>query len=445
MKSMTSGNPGRLILAFALPMLIGSFVQIFYTLSDSYIVSRTLGVSSYAAVGSTAVLIAIIYGFNRGLVNGFCIVCAQRFGAGDIKGTAKSFVHSFSLCMIAGLAISAVLLPAARIILAAVHTPEEIADDAFCYLATLIGFVSLTMASDALSSMLLAVGDSKSPLAFQLASSIVNVVLDCLFIMAFHMGVFGAAIATVISQVISGSLCALKIFSKYPELLPEKGGWRLESGECLVHLKLGASMAFQQSIIWIGNIFVQSSVNAMGTVVIAAVAMAQRIREINMSPIFCVAAAASVFTAQNNGANLPERIISGIKHSVLIVLAASVFMAFFNLLMGRGITEVLLEGNPEAAGLAYTYLLYVGFTLILLGFMLVFRSMLQGLKKTAAPTICSVMETAMSLACALYFVPAFGFIGVCLANPLSWLVSGIPIYIASCRHISKISRKRKAR
>jgi Na+-driven multidrug efflux pump len=275
-----------------------------------------------------------------------------------------------------------------------------------------------------------AMGDSLTPMIFMVIATFCNIVLDILFVVVIPWGVRGAAAATVISEIIAGILSVAFLLRKFRRFLPERQDWRAGYKDTGHHLSLGIAMALQRSIVEAGNILVQAAMNSLGAMTIAAVSAAQRVRGLNMMPMFAVSRALATYTAQNFGAKKMDRVYRGIFQACLISLALSVFMALLNQFTGAPIVSLFLKDSPEAVALATQYILITGYTVFILGIMLVFRSALQGLGMKTAPILCGVMETVMSILAAFFLIPQLGFIGVCLVNPLSWLASGIPLYIA---------------
>jgi putative MATE family efflux protein len=435
---MTGGFPGKVLFLFTLPIMAGDFFRLFYSMADAIIVGQTLGPRSLAAIGCTTPLLSFVLGFTVGLTAGFSIILAQRFGAGDSdarRGALRlSFTASLLLCGAAALLLSALCLPLVRPVLALLNTPLEIRDEAASYMLILIGGIGIALVDFLLSNCIRSLGDSRTPLYFQVAASLVNIVLDYVFILVFHWGVAGAAIATVIANLCTAVLCGRHIVRRYPQLLPSRDLFRgfaakfFPEAACL--LPLGLSMGVQRSIVEIGNILVQGAMNGLGALSIAAVAAGQRIRQLNMLPLFALSMSVSVFTAQNYGAGKVERIYGGLRQASLISLGFCALMALVNFSSGPLLPSLFLRDSPEAVVLAIRYIRYIGATLSFLALMLIFRSGLQGMGKNISPTICSVLETVMSVITALLLVPRFGFTGICLANPLSWIASGIPLYIA---------------
>jgi putative MATE family efflux protein len=430
LKLLVSGHPAKGLFFFSLPLMAGDVLQLFYNVTDTFIVGRTLGIGALAAVSCSFGLIALVFGFAIGLTNGFTIIMAQRYGAGDGEGLRRSVAVSLGLCLVFGLVATLILAPLSRNILGWMRTPDEILDEAARYLLVILCGISVTIAYNMLSGIMRALGDSKSPLYFLLISSLANIVLTWLFIRCFNGGVAGAAIATVLSELLSCVLCLRFIIKKYAGVFPSKRHWKPFRGDIVSHLGLGISMGLQQSIVEAGNILVQTAMNGMGVLTIAAVSVAQRVRYLNMLPLFGISRAITTYTAQNLGAGKVKRIYQGMVYAVLISFVFSGIMMTLNLFLGAPITAWFLGEEEAAIRLAHTYLIYVGLTLFLLALMLVFRSVLQGLGKRLAPTLCSLMEMVMSVFAAFFLIPRFGFTGICLANPLSWFASGLPVYIA---------------
>jgi putative MATE family efflux protein len=426
---LTSGNPARRIIAFALPLLIGDFLYIFYTMTDAFIVGRWLGINGLAAVGACYSIIGFVFGFIHGLPGGFTVITAQRVGAGDAEGIRRSIAAGLSLCLFASIIMTALLLPFCRTFLSLMRTPAEIINDASVYVFVILSGSSIAVFSSMLAGIIRAGGDSLSPTIFFAIGIICNIFLDILCVVVFSWGVFGAALATVLSELISCILILRFLIRRFPQFLPRKQDWLAGRREFGIHLSLGFAMGLQQSIVEIGNILVQTAINGLGAMTVAAVSAAQRVRGLNMMPIFALSRAMTTYTAQNYGAGKMDRVYKGVFQSCLIALGLGVFMAAINQFTGAPIASLFLKDSPEAVALAHRFILYTGYTVFILGIMLVFRSSLQGLGMRSAPILCGIMETVMSILAAFVLIPQLGFTGVCLVNPLSWLVSGIPLYI----------------
>jgi putative MATE family efflux protein len=431
---MTEGNPARVLVLFSLPLMAGDFFRLFYSMADAAIVGQTLGANSLAAIGCTTPLLGFVNGFVIGLAGGFSIVLAQRFGAGGGEPLRLSFSLSILLCWAAALTLSLLLLPLVRPLLGLLNTPREISEEAASYMFFIIAGLGITITDIFLSGCIYSLGNSRIMLYFQTAASLLNIALDYCFILILRWGVGGAAIATIVSHFASAFLCGVYIVRRCPQILPSRNLWRnlrlKFRDELKVLLSLGFSMGLQRSIVEAGNILVQGAMNSLGAAAVAAVAAGQRVRQLNMLPLFALSRATATFTAQNYGAGRMERIYRGLRQACFISLGISLLMALVNFFAGSLLTGLFLKDAPEAAAMSWKYLKFIGASLCFLGLMLIFRGCMQALGRSVSPTVCSVLETAMSTVTAFLLVPSLGFTGICLANPLSWFTSGLPLYIA---------------
>ena len=427
---LTSGNPAKRIIVFALPILAGDFLHLFYTMTDAFIVGRWLGINGFAAIGAGASLIQFMFSFAIGLTGGFVVITTQRVGEGSEAGIRRSTAAGLLLSLAASVILTAVILPLVPQILLAMKTPPEIIGESAGYVSITTAGISVFVFYFLLSGFIHAGGNSFTPFLFLLIATACNIALDIFFIVVFSWGIRGVAAATLISEFIALTLCVIFLFRKFRRFLPGPDDWREGRKEIGAHLSLGIAMSLQRCIVEAGNILVQTAINTMGAVSIAAVSAAQRIRGLNMMPVFALSRAVTTYTAQNFGAQKTDRVNKGIFQACLISLGLGVFMAVLNRFTGTPIVSLFLGDNPQAVALARQYILFTGYTVFILGIMLVFRSALQGLGMKTAPILCGVMETVMSIIAAFVLIPRLGFTGVCLVNPLSWLASGIPLYIA---------------
>ena len=276
-KDMTSGSPMKLILGFAIPLLMGMLFQQVYSLMDTIIVGRFLGVSALAAVGATGSINFLIIGFCLGVCNGFGLPISQRFGARDYDSLRKYVGNSAILSVIIAAFMTALTVIFARDILVLMKTPEDIIDLSYAYIVVIFAGIPATILYNILSSYLRALGDSIAPLIFLVISACLNIGLDLLFIIVFHMGVFGAAFATVLSQAVSGILCLIYICSKVELLHLHKDDWKLDKHYVNFLLMMGLPMGFQYSITAIGSVILQSAVNSLGSTAVASMTAAGKI------------------------------------------------------------------------------------------------------------------------------------------------------------------------
>jgi putative MATE family efflux protein len=410
--------------------MAGELFQLSYNFADALIVGRILGLEALAAVGCTLSLVHFVFGFIIGLTSGFSIFISQRFGAGDEEGVRRSFAAGIVLSLACAAVLTLGGLFLCTPVLRLMNTPDEILAGAGLYLSIIFCSISLMAAYNIQAGVLYALGDSRSPLFFLMICSALNIILDLLFILGFGWGIGGAAGATLFSQFIAAFLCAFYIKKRFARFLPTREHWRLKGADIRSHLSLGVSMGLQRCIVEAGNILVQTAMNGLGATALAAVAVAQRIRGLNMMPLFCISRALTTYTAQNYGAGKVRRIYQGTRCACLISTGIGTFMALINSIFGRQLAGLFLGDEDAAVTMASLFLRYIGASVFILGIMLNFRTTMQGLGKSLSPTLCSMLETLMSLAAAFVLIPRWGFTGVCLANPLSWLASGIPLYLA---------------
>ena len=436
---LTTGNPARRIVIFALPIFAGDFLHVFYTMADTFIVGRWLGINALASAGMGTSVVHFIFSVIIGLSAGFTVITAQRVGALSIntdnrnaaeEGIRRSVAAGLSLSLFTSVTISILSLFLAKPLLVLMNTPAEIIDNAHIYVLIISTGIGVFMFYFLLTGIIHAGGDSFTPLIFLIIGSVTNIALDLLFVAVLSWGVPGAAAATVLAELFALILIILFIFRRFRSFLPRKQDWRGVKGEWGAHLSLGIAMALQRCIVEVGNLLVQAAINGLGALTIAAVSAAQRVRGFNMTPLFSVSRAVTTYTAQNYGAGKMDRVYKGLFQACMISLGLGAFMAILNQFTGTPIVALFLKDSPEAIALASQYILYTGYTVFILGIMLAFRSCLQGLGMRRVPILCGVMETVMSVLAALVLIPRFGFTGVCLVNPLSWLASGIPLYIA---------------
>jgi putative MATE family efflux protein len=440
-KNLTVGNPGVLIVSFTLPLLIGNLFQQFYNMADTFIVGRTIGVSALAAVGCTGSINFLILGFVLGFTSGSSIITAQRFGAGDVRGVRRSFAAGIWLGLAMTLLLTAGSVLVTRPLLLLLRTPQEILGDAYAYIIVIFWGTAAMVLFNLLSNVMRAVGDSRTPLIFLVIACVINIVLDYVFILVFHTGVAGAAYATVIAQLVSGLLCIGFIWKKLPLLRISGEDWRIQRGELREHLKVALPMGFQMSIIAIGVVILQFALNSLGTVAVAAFTAAQKIDTLATFPLSSFGVAMATYTAQNYGARKIDRIRKGVIQCAVISGTFSILMGFLFVLTGSRLASIFIGADPEAVSLAHVYLRINGSCYIILALLFIFRQTLQGLGDSLVPTIAGIMELVMRTFAALILPGFLGFTGICIASPLAWLGSCVPLTIALVFTTKRLLRK----
>jgi len=427
-QDLTKGNPTKLILLFTLPILLGNLFQQFYSMADTFIVSQTLGVESFAAVGSTGSITALIIGLAIGLTAGLAVITSQRFGQKDEAGIRKNLAASVIISAGASIFLTVISVLFARHILVFMQTPAELIDEAYAYVVVMFAGIGITVMFNLLSNVLRAIGDSKTPLLFLAVTSVLNIVLDYFFILALNTGVEGAAYATIISQLIASLLCLVYIWKKIPLLRIKKEDWKVSAAEIKEHLSIGLPMGFQSSIIAVGALAIQITLNRLGATAVAATAASNKINSFATMPMQSFGITMATYTAQNFGANKIDRIWVGVNKVIKIVLSYSAVMAVVLILFGSTFSKIFVgDANPEVLELVDTYFLTNATFYFLLGLLFVYRYTLQGFGKSTAPTAAGLMELVGRVVAAAALSHSFGFAGVSIAGPLAWFGALIPL------------------
>ncbi|MDR2803616.1 MAG: MATE family efflux transporter [Treponema sp.] len=429
-KNLTVGPPGALILAFAIPLVIGNLFQQLYNMADSFIVARTIGMEALAAIGSTGSLAFLILGFIMGVTSGASIITSQRYGAKDESGIRSSFAASIIISAAVTIILMVISICALRPLLRLLNTPDIIYEDAYRYFVVILwGMPALTL-FNLLSNMMRAVGDSKTPLYFLALACVINIILDYVFILAFNTGVIGAGIATIIAQFFAGAACIPAIKKRFPQLSLKLSDCKIDKAEIAKHIKIALPVGFQWSIIAIGAVAVTFALNGLGYAAVAAFTTGQKIDQLATMPLSSYGQAMTIFAAQNFGAKKYARIKKGVIQGSIIALIFSVIMCFIFFFFGSYIAAVFLPGEPEAVRLAHTYLKITGVFFVFLAMLFSFRQTIQGLGDSLIPTLAGIMELLMRTFAALILTSFFGYTGLCFASPLAFIGALIPLSLA---------------
>lgn len=396
-KDLTQGSVWKLLLVFAFPTLLSNVFQQFYNLADTAIAGHILGDNALVAIGASSTINSLVLSFAWGLNGGFGIIIAQCFGAKDFKRLKKS------------VAISLVINAAFSVVV---------------FFASV--FFSKPMLYNLEAVILRSLGDSKTPLYFLIFSSILNVVLDYVFIKFTNMGVMGAAVATVLAQLLSVIFCFVVILKNFKIIRLKKDDFKFSSSLFKNMMGAGMTMAVMNSIFSIGSIIMQGSINALGDDIIAAHLGSRKVAEMFMQPLVTIGTACSTFVGQNYGAGKIKRIKSSIKYSTLYSLIWSVF-TFFVLWFFGGQIARLVTGSASQTVFENTqlYLRVNAPFYFVLGLLFTLRFSIQSVDRKAPPIISSTMELASKIAAAYLFIPLWGYFGACIAEPLSWTLGAI--------------------
>lgn len=425
---MTVGNPGKMILRFALPLMVGNIFQQLYTFADTVVVGQALGVNVLAALGAVEWMIFLMFGFIQGLVQGFAIVIAQRFGAADYKVLRKSVMNAVYLSM-AGAAIFTILgqiiiLP----VLQMLHTPNAIINISKSYLSILYAGIPITMAYNLLASVLRALGNSKAPLQAMVMASLCNIVLDIIFVFVFGWGIRGVAFTTLLAQALAAVFCLVKL--RGIEVLRfEKEDYVLDRNLCYKQLMLGLPMGFQNIITAMGGLIVQSVINGFGVLFIAGYTAANKLYGLLEVAASSYGYAMVTYAGQNLGAGLPDRVRKGLRAANVIGIMTALLMSAVMLIFGRFILGCFITGDEETVNttlrIGYQFLVILAGFFPLLYVLYVTRACIQGIGNTVLPMISSIGQLIMRTGCALLLPPVIGEIGVFFGEVFAWVCADI--------------------
>lgn len=433
-KDLTQGNVFKLILGFSIPLLLGMLFQQFYSMVDTIIVGRYLGVTALAEVGSTGSINFMIIGFCMGVCNGFAIPVAQKFGARNYKLLRKYVFNSGVLAVIFSVIMTLVVCLLCRNILGWMNTPNDIMEGAYSYIFVIFLGIPVTYLYNLLAGIIRSLGDSKTPLMFLIMSSIINIILDLVFIIVFNMGVSGAAWATVISQGVSGICCLIFMAKRYSILKFEKDELKI-NGHCIRRLcYMGVPMGLQYSITAIGSVILQTAVNGLGSLVVAAVTAGSKISMFLCCPFDALGSTMATYAGQNVGAKKLDRVNEGIKNSIIIGSVYSIIAFLVSIFFGKTIALLFVDGNElkllsmVSKQLIITALFYIPLCLVN-----VVRFTIQGMGYSTFAIFAGICEMIARTICGFILVPIFGFNAVCLASPIAWICADlflIPGYIS---------------
>ena len=422
---LTVGKPLFQILRFALPLVLGTLFQQLYSFADTVIVGRCLGTDPLGAVGTTYSLNFLILGFVQGACVGFGIPVAETFGAKDKGGLRKYLFNGALLCVVLSVVFTISTTLMAGPLLQLIHTPEELYADAVLYIRIIFLGIPATVLYNYASSVLRAMGDSQHPFYFLLAASVLNIGLDYLLIVSMGMGVDGAAIATVLSQLLSGGLCAFWFFTrtaKQEELTFRGQSSLLSAGHCKRLAYIGFPMGFEYSVSAIGAVIMQDAINLLGSTAVAAQTAGEKIRQMFTLPMESVGMAMATYVGQNHGARRTDRIQQGIKDGCTIQLTycvAAWVVIFFVKPYAVGL--VLGDADPAVTAGAIQYLAIMSLLFCFHGLLMIFRNTLQGLGYSVQAIISGVGELiGRSLGGLLAVKTGLGYVGICLSNPFAW-------------------------
>lgn len=443
-RDMTVGSPTKMILNFTFPIFLGNVFQQFYNMADTIIVGKFVGAKALAAVGSTGTIMFLIIGFLTGLTAGFTVPTSQKFGAGDMKAMRKTVGSAVILSAVVSIVMTIVSMLGMRGLLKLMHTPDDIFREAYSYIMVICAGIFAQVLYNLLASILRALGNSKTPLYFLILAAGLNVVLDLVFIIGFHMGAAGAAYATVVAQGVSGLLCLLYIIKKVPILHLTKDDWSLDSTLVKIQLGVGFPMALQYSITAIGSMMMQAALNLLGSLAIAGFTAGSKIEQLVTQAYVALGTTMATYCAQNTGAGKVDRIRKGFRSSTSIGIVYSVAAGAVIVFVGKYLTPLFLSENiTEIMNYVDIYLKCVGAFFIPLTIVNVYRNGIQGMGYGILPMMAGVAELIGRGVVAIIAARYHSYFGVCMASPAAWILAG-GLLLVMYAHVIRQSEKRFA-
>ncbi|QPL05501.1 MULTISPECIES: MATE family efflux transporter [Actinomyces] len=436
---LTEGTPWRVIGAFTVPLVLGNIIQQAYQLADTIVVGRFLGVLPLASVGATGVLLFLVIGFSFGMTSGLTIPLSQAYGAQDEVAVRRSVAAGTLVSVALTVVLTVIGTVLLRPLLVLFRTPAELMDDAMSYGLVCFATSCAIVAFNYLSAIIRAVGDSRTPLVFLAIASGLNIVLDIALIAWFGMGVEGAAYATAIAEVASALLCLWWIRLRFPVFHLRREDWRVTRAELAHHLRMGAPLGFNMSIIAIGAVAMQVRLNELGSDAVAAFTTAIRIDGLANSTLSSIGLAVSTYVAQNFGARRLDRVRLGVRQGNVLALVTSLVLALILVPTAAPLSRVFVgDGSEQVVTLSAQAVIMFSLTYWILAILYVMRGALQGLGKMRAPFYSGVAELVMRVIAAVWLGGLFGYLGVCASEPLAWVGAVallVPAYLRTRRRL----------
>lgn len=444
MQDMTTGSTTKRIVLFAIPLLLGNLLQQVYSMVDTVVVGRFVGYQALASVGVTVEVISLLLGLALGMSNGVSVITAQFFGARQTDRVRKSVAMGLLLCGATSIVIGVVGVLCARPIYTLLGTPADIIDGAVLYTTIMFVGAPATLLYNYVSAVLRAFGDSKTPLIGLAIASLVNIVLDLLFVVVFHWDIAGVGLATLISQLLAGVFCSVYAMKKLPILKFQKSDFVWDKGLVASQLGVGIPLAFQQSVLAVGRLSMQAVLNTLGTLTIAAYTVVSRIDMFLYSCMSAFGIATTTYAAQNFGAGRIDRIDRGVKGACVVTVTICIgFTALANLFALPIIGAFVGAQEQAVVQMGVQYIRLATPFYPLLGIIFVMHSAEQGIGKAVYAMLASFVELVARPAAAILFTASFGYAGFCFANPAAWGSAFLMIFISYHLIIGKMKRQIK--
>lgn len=438
MKNMTEGSPAKLIILFTIPLICGNILQQLYNIGDAKIVSEYIDELAFAAVGMTAVVSNTLNGLINGFTQGFGILVANSFGANDMKRLRRSVAGSVILTLLLIIILTFLGIIFIKPILIKLNTPEKILPLALSYVRIIIFGIFFSATYNLTANILRSLGDSKTPLFFLILSVILNLGMDYIFVRLLNLGINGAAYATVLSQVICSAACLIYVFKRYKHIIPKSNDWRDAARDLAELFTTGLSMGLMGCIVNIGTIILQGAINDLGPEIMAAHVAGRRVLDLLMIMIFTFGFSMTTYVSQNVGAGRIDRVKQGVKAATLTVTIISVTLVLICLLISRPVVSwIASTDNMNIIDNGVMYCRTGVYFFVALGPLFVLRCTLQGLGHKIIPLYSSVMELTIKVLSAALLVPAIGYFGVALTEPISWVIMTTMLFFMYIHYIKK--------
>lgn len=440
-KDMTHGSPAQLILKFTIPLIFGNLFQQFYSMVDTIIVGRFLGKGSLAAVGSTGSLNFLIIGFCLGLCSGFAIPVSQQFGAKNFEALRRFVGNIVWLTVGASVLFTVVTVLLCRPMLEWMNTPADIIDEAYLYIVIIFAGIPVIFLYNIQAALLRALGDSRTPVIFLMIASFLNIGLDLLLVLVIPLGVAGASIATVLAQLISGIACFIFIVKKFSTLHISRDDLKFRREYAMGLCSVGVPMGLQSSITAVGSILLQTSVNSLGSIIVAAVTAAGRLYMFFACAFDAMGIAMSTYGGQNIGARKIDRLSPGLRSAMIIGSVYSLLSLLIVWLFGKPLLTLFVDASEtEIINDAYQFMITCVAFFIPLAAVNIFRLLIQGMGYSKIAIFAGVSEMIARGIMGLILVPIFGFTAACFAHPFAWVMADcflIPVYFYIMRRLKK--------
>ena len=444
MKNMTEGNSLKLIIIFALPLMFGNLLQQLYTMVDTMIVGQFVGVDALASIGGADWITWAILGLLMGFTQGFSIRVSNCLGANDEKGMEKTITMSYLSCLVIGILVMIISQIIIVPLLHLLNTPENTIQGSILYLRIISTGSIIVIFYNCFSSTLRAIGDSRTPLHAMVIAACINIILDLIAVCIFHLGIAGAALATLISQLFAALFCYRRLTKELPFQLT-KESFYLDMHLIRQLIKLGTPLAFQNMIIAIGGIILQSVVNGFGFLFIAGYTATNKFYGILEVVSISFGYAITTFTSQNYGAKKYQRMKQGVFQANLLSVAISIVILLIVILFGKNVLMLFISASPKQTQMvlkyAYDYLFVMAVCLPILYILYSYRSALQGMENTFIPMVSGIVELVMTVSAALILPKYIGVYGIYIAEVLAWFGAAIMLYICYKIDMRKINQK----